>query len=170
MKRLGVVVILGATLSAALALAGVSCSSSSSPPSTTVDSGTAMDTGGGGDTGNGGGDSGAGAVDSGPCLAPYDAATVAKSTCGHPGDKGNSLGVGSFCIQQTDCSNCNPSTGATICTTAGGSQAPTQFFCTLIGCTVDASVSGCGEGAICIAQQGVTACVPTSCLGPSDGG
>jgi hypothetical protein len=170
MRRLGYTVAI-ALFTGAAGFAGASCSSSSIPTTGGTDSGARTDTGSGGsDSGAGGGDTGSGAQDSGPCIAPYDAATVAHSTCGHPGDKGNSLGVGSFCIQQTDCTNCDPANGASICTTAGGSMAPTEFFCTLIGCTPDAGDSGCGENAACIAQGGVTACVPDTCLGSIDGG
>jgi hypothetical protein len=85
------------------------------------------------------------------------------SVCGHPGDTGNSLGVGKFCKVLSDCSS---NTKATLCSTLGSDNA---YFCTM-PCTPPASDMGsteCGENAICqcgsgSAQSGC-GCYPTSC-------
>jgi hypothetical protein len=86
------------------------------------------------------------------------------SVCGHPGDPGNSLGVGKYCMKISDCS---ANTKATLCSTLGSDNA---FFCT-IPCTAPVNDMGsteCGENAICqcgsgSAQSGC-GCFPTSCL------
>jgi hypothetical protein len=81
------------------------------------------------------------------------------SSCGRPGDTGNSKGVGQFCMTSQDC------TGTASFCTAGLASPPT-FFCTILGCTMGADPK-CGENTTCECQ-GACACVPNSCLGPSD--
>lgn len=81
------------------------------------------------------------------------------SACGHPGDTGNSKGVGQFCMTSQDC------TGTASFCTAGLASPPT-YFCTILGCTMGVDPK-CGENATCECQ-GACACVPNSCLGPSD--
>ena len=88
---------------------------------------------------------------------------VVFSVCGHPGDVGNSLGVGKYCQKLTDCTS-NPK--ATLCSTLGSDNA---FFCTMT-CTPPANDMGsteCGENAFCqcgsgSAQSGC-GCYPNSC-------
>ena len=85
------------------------------------------------------------------------------SVCGHPGDTGNSLGVGKFCQKLSDCSS---NSGATLCSTLGSDNA---FFCTMV-CQPPANDMGantCGENAFCqcgsgSAQSGC-GCYPNSC-------
>jgi hypothetical protein len=85
------------------------------------------------------------------------------SVCGHPGDVGNSLGVGKYCMKIADCLG---NSKATLCSTLGSDNA---FFCTMT-CTPPANDMGsteCGENAICqcgsgSAQSGC-GCYPTSC-------
>lgn len=85
------------------------------------------------------------------------------SVCGHPGDTGNSLGVGKFCQKLTDCTS---NTKATLCSTLGSDNA---FFCTMT-CTPPATDMGsteCGENAYCqcgsgSAQSGC-GCYPNAC-------
>jgi hypothetical protein len=85
------------------------------------------------------------------------------SYCGHPGDKGNSLGVGQYCTNIFgDCTGT-----ASICSTAGSIN---SYFCTMT-CTPpnDAGmpVTNCGENAYCQCGSGKMAgecgCYPNSC-------
>ena len=119
----------------------VACSSSSSSTSS-----------------SGGGTSDAGGKDTG-----VDA--VSLSECGHPGDKGNELGVGKFCQTITDCSS---NTKATLCTTIADNV---NFFCTA-SCVDGGPADQCGTGASCACQGGQCGCHPDSCGGapPSDAG
>jgi hypothetical protein len=83
------------------------------------------------------------------------------SQCGHPGDTGNSLGVGKYCQEISDCHN---NTRANICSTLGSN---TTFFCTF-ACNPNADMGNpCGENAICACGSGGAAsgcgCYPTSC-------
>jgi len=102
-----------------------------------------------------------------------DAASV-LSACGHPGDTGNSLGVGKYCKSLFDC------TGHTnICSALGNGSTPNPndtYFCTIYPCHVDAGAGECGEAATCVCgnSQGMgggCACTPNSCLsGGADAG
>jgi hypothetical protein len=112
------------------------CSTSSSSSSGGSSSGSASDGGGGTDSG-----------------AP-------PSTCGHPGDKGNALGVGQYCEKISDCTG-----QAKLCSIVGD---PTTHFCTVL-CQVDASVSTqCGsDDMLCECGTGGCGCTPKVCV---DGG
>jgi hypothetical protein len=90
------------------------------------------------------------------------------STCGHPGDTGNSLGVGAFCDNFHDCDG---TADAHLCSIIGDS---TTHFCTKI-CTpppdggdagaADASGDdGCGDGASCQCGGAGCGCTPDACL------
>src|SRR4051812_41297632 len=92
-----------------------SSSSTSSDAGTTSDSGTTKTDGGAG------GD-------------------AAASLCGHPGDQGNSLGVGKYC---TTLDQCKTNKKATVCATLGGD--PSQQFCTTRCSGPDAGADECGE-------------------------
>ena len=86
---------------------------------------------------------------------PHD--MVAFSCCGHPGDKGNALGVGQYCAKLDDCMN---NSKAVICTTIASA---TTFFCTF-PCTAGDAGNVCGDGASCICQgNGQCGCVPDTC-------
>lgn len=102
-----------------------------------------------------------------PTPAPQDLRPPADltflSACGHPGDKGNSLGVGQFCENLSDCAD---NTRAKLCTTLGD---PDNFFCTF-ACKKDGPVDQCGESARCACSSGGCGCFPTRCDEPSDGG
>ena len=63
-----------------------------------------------------------------------------SSSCGHPGDQGNELGVGKFCQMISDC---NTTPNASICSNLGD---VTTFFCTRT-CQGDAGNDQCGTGA-----------------------
>ncbi|HEX4461430.1 MAG TPA: hypothetical protein VIA18_25795 [Polyangia bacterium] len=81
------------------------------------------------------------------------------STCGHPGDKGNNVGVGQYCMSVNDCPQTAP-----VCTDAENFLEPANaqtYFCT-ITCT-SGDNSKCGDNASCICQTIGCACVPTSC-------
>lgn len=83
------------------------------------------------------------------------------SICGHPGDTGNSLGVGKYCVSPvTDCANNGK---ATLCTTIGSSN---TFFCTF-PCTPSDMGNECGEDASCQCGSGGSqsgcGCFPDRC-------
>ncbi len=108
---------------------------------------------------------GGGAVDMAPPADLARAADLAlPSLCGHPGDKGNSLGVGKFCRTFDDCAN----QAATLCSAIGNgatSSPDDTYFCTIYPCQLDAGTSQCAEGATCACKSGQCACTPNSCLG-----
>ena len=100
----------------------------------------------GGDNNNGGGTT---AKD---MTLVHDLASV----CGHPGDTGNSLGVGQYCTKLTDCT-ANPK--ATLCTTLGSDNA---YFCTMT-CGGPDLGGECGESASCQCAGGQCGCFPDRC-------
>src|SRR5579863_7676364 len=77
-----------------------------------------------------------------------DAGTDAGSACGHPGDMGNSLGVGKYCQYRSDCP------GALLCSSLNNS--PTNplntYFCTLVCDPCSSPPTDCGAGATCVCQ------------------
>jgi hypothetical protein len=79
--------------------------------------------------------------------------------CGHPGDTGNSLGVGKYCQSSSDCS---PPAG--FCTADVGKG----HICTIINCDpMKDSVSQCGDqGALCRCSMLGCGCVPGRCVPP----
>jgi hypothetical protein len=109
---------------------------------------TAAVTGCGGDNGSADG-GGSGPKD---MTVLHDMASV----CGHPGDTGNSVGVGKYCTKITDCSS---NTKATLCTTLGSDNA---YFCTMT-CTAAGAMGECGENASCTCSGGQCGCFPDSC-------
>lgn len=87
-----------------------------------------------------------------------------RSNCGWPGDKGNALGVGRFCLNLDDCAE-NPK--AILCTTLGDRE---NFFCTF-RCSMGGPADQCGADASCQCSTGGCGCMPNKCLGtPEDGG
>ncbi len=109
-------------------------------------------------------------------MPPPDLA-VPLSSCGHPGDKGNSLGVGKFCTTIGDCTG--PGLQTNICSSLGNGRTPSPgdtYFCTIYPCKPDGGAAFCGENAACVCGSGGgmsgCACTPTSCLGgpAADGG
>jgi hypothetical protein len=97
--------------------------------------------------------------------------TVVLSGCGHPGDKGNSKGVGKFCVQNGDCTTAGLSTN--ICSALGNGAKPSAsdtYFCTIYPCHPDGGVANeCGDNATCACggSSGGSgcACTPNTCLG-----
>jgi hypothetical protein len=91
------------------------------------------------------------------------------SQCGHPGDTGNTKGVGKFCKTLMDCTGM-----ANICSSLGNGSTPSAsdtYFCTIYPCTPPdgGTVTDCGPGATCICAtgsggQGGCACTPNSCM------
>ena len=81
------------------------------------------------------------------------------SCCGQTGDRGNSKGVGQFCIEHGDCTGY-----AAICSAAAAPQ-KRAYFCT-ISCSPDMGTAACGEGAVCQFDEGYQAygCVPAACI------
>ena len=98
------------------------------------------------------------------------------SQCGHPGDNGNSIGVGKFCMSISDCTGAGMKTN--ICSSLGNGVNPDPgdtYFCTVYPCHLDGGTMECGENATCTCGSGGgmtgCACTPNSCLGPApDGG
>ena len=84
------------------------------------------------------------------------------SLCGHPGDAGNSKGVGKYCMDTTMC------TGqvASVCSTLLPIPQGPLYFCTL-PCDPNAATSVCAEGATCTClsanNPGQCGCVPDPC-------
>jgi len=92
------------------------------------------------------------ACDDGNAGSTPDLATpdlTFKSNCGHPGDVGNSLGIGKFCEHQSDC----PS--KTLCSQLGD---PDNFFCTKLCAGGDAGADECGENAVCACDSNGRGC------------
>lgn len=98
------------------------------------------------------------------------------SQCGHPGDKGNALGVGKFCTTLAECRGAGMKTN--MCSSLGNGPTPSMddtYFCTIYPCKPDAGTDACGDDATCVCGSGGgmtgCACTPNSCLGsPPDGG
>ncbi len=88
---------------------------------------------------------------------------VSLSECGHPGDKGNELGVGKFCQTVADCSS---NSKATLCTTIADNV---NFFCTA-SCSAGGAADQCGTAASCACQGGQCGCHPDACGGAIDSG
>ena len=82
------------------------------------------------------------------------------SLCGHPGDTGNSKGVGEYCM---DSSMCNRGM-ASVCSTLMPIQQGPVYFCTF-PCTV--GTTDCGESATCTClsanNPNLCGCVPDVC-------
>jgi hypothetical protein len=148
------VVALGFGITVSAALAFVACSSSS---------------GGGGSSA----DSGVGRMDSGSSDAgSTDECAPIESGCGQPCDKGNSLGVGQFCNNLTDCTQTQK---AHLCSSLNNSPGnlPT-YFCTFRCMAADAEApeggpvypTSCGDNATCSCDDaGNCGCTPNSCIG-----
>jgi len=87
---------------------------------------------------------------SGPDFAGF------MSDCGKPGDTGNSIGIGKFCLKQSDC------LAGTVCTQL---QDPDNYFCTKLCSPGDAGVEQCGENAHCACdpQGRGCGCFPDAC-------
>src|SRR5260221_14316555 len=77
------------------------------------------------------------------------------SQCGHPGDTGNSLGVGKFCTTIAECQVGNMKTN--ICSSLGNAPDPSPddtYFCTIYPCHLDGGMAECGEDATCTCGSG----------------
>ena len=84
---------------------------------------------------------------------------VFSSSCGQPGDPGNALGVGKYCVMQTDCMS------GTICTHPFNASV---YFCTM-PCSDTGAATQCGDGALCQCQNGQCGCVPAMCAALPEG-
>jgi hypothetical protein len=84
------------------------------------------------------------------------------SLCGHPGDTGNSLGVGHYCMDSMDCKGLQ----APVCSTVMPIMQGPIYFCT-IQCDPNATTSTCGAGATCTCldpnNPALCGCVPDPC-------
>ena len=92
---------------------------------------------------------------------PPDLHFTPTSCCGVPGNPGNELGVGKFCMQSLDCT----SQQANIC---AATFAPNLTFCTK-GCTMGGGNAQCGSGGVCQCANMQCACVPAECITPPPG-
>jgi hypothetical protein len=88
------------------------------------------------------------------------------SNCGHPGDPGNSLGIGKFCRTGNDCTGQK----ASLCSALGNGSKPSPsdtYFCTIYPCHPDGGTNECGENASCQCGSGSggggCACAPDHC-------
>lgn len=108
---------------------------------------------------NGGGDMGV------ADLGKASGDMLLLSQCGHPGDPGNSLGVGQFCRTANDCKG-----QAQLCSSMenGSTPSPTDtYFCTIFPCHPDdggVDSTACGENTGCACSNGLCGCTPSSCL------
>jgi hypothetical protein len=107
----------------------------------------------------------ASASDLGPPLRdlafPIDSSS-SSWRCGRPGDRGDALGIGAFCLQLSDCINTRT---AHICATLDDN---TAHYCTMT-CGGDAGT--CGDTATCMPSGKLgNLCVPNTCLALDGGG
>jgi hypothetical protein len=120
-----------------------------------------------GDDNKGGGDSGA-PMDLSVAVGPD---MFLLSRCGHPGDVGNSLGVGQFCTNQGP--DCTANSKAKSCSALFNGQTPSAddtYFCSF-QCMATDPPGTCGDNAACLCNSsGICACIPTKCIPPGDGG
>ena len=87
---------------------------------------------------------------------------VVADLCGHPGDTGNSKGVGAYCMDSSMCTHGM----ATVCSTLMPIPQGPVYFCT-IPCDPNATTSVCGENATCTClsanNPNECGCVPDTC-------
>ncbi len=92
---------------------------------------------------------------------PDAAVDAFSSTCGHPGDVGNELGIGKFCETLSDCQG---TAMAPLCSSLGDA---TTHFCTKT-CSSTGSADQCGTATTCTCQNGGSSgpcgCTPNACL------
>ena len=90
-------------------------------------------------------------------MAPADLLVDPRdlvSCCGHPGENGDNLGIGHYCVNSKDCMGLE----AFLC---AGEFDTTVHFCTK-PCQVDAGA--CGDKASCRCKGAGCGCVPNSCF------
>lgn len=94
---------------------------------------------------------------------PPDMASAGVSCCGNPGDTGNALGIGKYCMGFADCAD---TSDAKLCSSAGNTAARKTFFCTKLCDPKNDMGSQCGDGATCQCDSGGAgcACTPTKCV------
>lgn len=104
-------------------------------------------------------------------AAPAGPDMALLSRCGHPGDVGNSLGVGKFCTNQgPDCSGNGKATSCSALFNGSTPSASDTYFCSF-QCQSTDPPGVCGENAACLCNSSnICACIPTSCIPPGDGG
>jgi hypothetical protein len=97
------------------------------------------------------------ACNSGGGKMPDASVDAFFTECGAPGDVGNELGIGKFCLDLADCST---TTSARLCSSLGD---PDTHFCTKM-CTMG-STDQCGTGTQCVCDSSNRCgCTPTVCL------
>jgi hypothetical protein len=106
----------------------------------------------------GGGQGGAG----GSGIGGFGGQKTPKQSCAQPGDKGNDIGVGTYCTPAGK--QCEDFPLAGLCLADVGQK---QWFCSKIGCTKS---SECGSDATCVIHDDGSACVPNHCLDSSSTG
>ena len=95
-------------------------------------------------------------------ATPPGADLSVYSLCGHPGDTGNSKGVGRYCMTSTECMGNGM---ASVCSTLMPIQQGPVYFCTF-PCDPNATTNACGENATCTCLGSGTSacgCVPDPC-------
>jgi hypothetical protein len=110
----------------------------------------------------GAGGCGSGTPTPSPDLAMSTSGDLSVSSlCGHPGDTGNSLGVGKYCMDSTMCMG----QMASVCSTLMPIPQGPIYFCTF-PCDPNATTSPCGTGSTCTCLGSSTSacgCVPDTC-------
>ncbi len=92
---------------------------------------------------------------SGASDAGYAVDSAGFKGCGHPGDQGNSIGVGKYCNSFGDCLG---NSQAVLCATLGD---PNAHFCT--NACQQGDPTACGEKASCVCQGSQCGCFPDAC-------
>ncbi len=112
-----------------------------------------------------GGCGGGGTPKTSPDLAmsmPSSGDLAIYSLCGHPGDNGNSKGVGEYCMDSTMCNHGM----AAVCSTLMPIPQGPVYFCTFT-CDPTANPSPCAESATCTClsanNPNLCGCVPDVC-------
>jgi hypothetical protein len=85
------------------------------------------------------------------------------SLCGHPGDVGNSKGIGKYCMDSTMCGGGQM---ASVCSTVMPIPQGPIYFCTY-PCNPNATTPQCAENATCTclsaSNPNLCGCVPDTC-------
>ena len=99
----------------------------------------------------GGAGCGSGTPTPGPDLAMSTSGDLeVNSLCGHPGDVGNSLGVGKYCKESAECMG----QMAAVCSTLMEPPQGPVYFCTF-PCDATATTNPCGANATCTCLDGL---------------
>jgi hypothetical protein len=89
-----------------------------------------------------------------------------RSQCGQPGDTGNDIGVGKFCMTQDDCMGNGQATVCSVLLNDPSKPDENTYFCTLAGICNPSGPNNCGMNASCVCRNGLCGCAPDRCPRP----